>query len=196
MSRYGVSAACLSALALSACAVAPPTGPEVAAMPGPGKNFTQFQQDDATCRQYAGGQTGGVAPAEAANQSAVNSAVVGTAIGAAAGAVLGAAAGNPGLGAAAGAGAGLLTGTAAGAGAAQVSSGSLQRRYDIAYTQCMAANGEKIQQEVAYGGPAYAYPYYPAYPAYYYYGPPPYYGPYWGGPSVSFGYFYGHGRRW
>ncbi|HWK48087.1 MAG TPA: glycine zipper family protein [Stellaceae bacterium] len=194
MSRYGVSVACLSALALSACAVAPPTGPEVAAMPGPGKNFTQFQQDDATCRQYAGGQTGGVAPAQAANQSAVTSAAVGTVIGAAAGAAIGAATGNPGAGAAIGAGAGLLTGGAAGANAAQISGASLQRRYDIAYTQCMAANGEKVQQNVAYAaGPAYAYPA----PAYYYgppgyYPPPGYYDPYWG-PEVSFGFYGGRG---
>jgi len=199
MSRYGIPVACLSALALSACAVAPPTGPQVAAMPGPGKNFAQFQQDDYTCRQYASGQTGGVAPAQAANQSVVTSAAVGTAIGAAAGAAIGAAAGNPGAGAAIGAGAGLLTGSAAGANAAQVSGGNVQRRYDIAYTQCMAANGEKVQ-DVTYvqqaPGPVYAYPA-PAY-GYYppgYYPPPGYYDPYWG-PEVSFGFYGGRGRRW
>jgi hypothetical protein len=38
----------------------------------------------------------------------------------------------------------LLIGSAAGAGAAQRSSYTLQERYDMAYTQCMYAKGEKV----------------------------------------------------
>jgi Glycine-zipper domain len=170
-------------LALGACAVAPPTGPSVMAMPAQGKSFEQFQQDDAICRQFASASIGGAAPAQAATDSAVNSAAVGTLLGAAAGAAIGAAAGNPALGAAAGAGGGLLIGGASGANAAAYSGESLQRRYDMGYLQCMAAKGESVPTAAA-SGQAYpgAYPYpayaYPAYPGYYYpryyYGPPAY----------------------
>jgi hypothetical protein len=191
MSRLSVSAALLGSLALGACVAAPPVGPSVPVMPGPGKTLAQFQQDDLTCRGYAEQQIGGAQPAQAANDSAVSSAVVGTGIGAAAGALLGAAAGNPGVGAAAGAGAGLLLGSAAGAQNAQYAGANLQQRYDLGYMQCMAANGENVPppQQAArpvYYAPAYAYPapvyYYPA-PAYY-------------GPSVAVGVGFGGGRRW
>ncbi|MGC1411043.1 MAG: glycine zipper family protein, partial [Acetobacteraceae bacterium] len=70
-----------TALALSSCAVAPPPGPSVMALPGQGKNFQAFQQDDVACRQYASQQTGGASPDVAATNSAVGSAVVGTALG-------------------------------------------------------------------------------------------------------------------
>ena len=95
------------ALALDACVVPPPPGPSVMALPGQGKNFEAFQQDDVFCRQYAWQQTGGASPGAAASQSAVGSAVVGTALGAATGAAIGAASGAAGAGAAIGAGAGL-----------------------------------------------------------------------------------------
>jgi len=194
MSRLSIPAALLGSLALGACVAAPPTGPEVVAMPGPGKTFAQFQQDDATCRDYAQQQIGGAQPAQAANEAAVNSTVVGTGLGAAAGALIGAAAGNPAVGAAAGAGAGLLIGSSAGANNAAVSSASLQRRYDIGYVQCMAAQGESVprpQQAAApgyYGAPAYGYPAY-AYPGYAYpaYGYPAYGYPGYG-PSVAVGF--------
>ncbi len=103
------------ALALNACVVAPPAGPSLMALPGQGKTFEAFQQDDVVCRQYAWQQTGGASPGAAASQSAVGSAVVGTALGAAAGAAIGAASGAAGAGAAIGAGAGLLAGSAIGA---------------------------------------------------------------------------------
>ena len=197
MSRLSTSAALLGALALGACVAAPPTGPDVAAMPGSGKTLAQFQQDDATCRGYAQQQIGGVQPAQAANDSAVSSAVVGTGIGAAVGALAGAAGGNAGLGAAAGAGAGLLLGSAAGANNAQVSSATLQQRYDIGYSQCMAAQGNNVppvQQAAAYpayGYPAYAYPPPPCYGYPY----PAYYGPAYYGPAVSVGFGFGGGHR-
>src|SRR5271156_1006391 len=93
----------VSVLALSACAVAPPQGPSVMALPQQGKPFEAFQQDDAICRGFATQQTGGASAAQAANNSAVGSAVVGTALGAATGAAIGAAAGGAGVGAAIGA---------------------------------------------------------------------------------------------
>ncbi len=174
------------ALALGACAVPPPTGPSVLALPGQGKNFAQFQQDEGTCRQYAAQQTG-ISPADAANQSAANSAVVGTLVGAAAGAAIGAAAGNPALGAAVGAGSGLALGSAEGANAAAYAGASAQQRYDMSYVQCMMANGETVPQpQAAMAPPPYAvagvYPYPYGYPYYPYY--PGFYGPYYGGGFV------------
>ncbi|HEV2676947.1 MAG TPA: glycine zipper family protein [Aliidongia sp.] len=194
MSRLSFSAALVGSLALGACVAAPPSGPAVTVMPGPGKTLAQFQQDDMGCRGYAQQTIGGGQSQEVANNNAVGSAVVGTGIGAAAGALLGAAAGNPGLGAAAGAGAGLLVGSSAGSANAQASGAELQHRYDVGYMQCMAAQGESVPpvqqvQQAAY--PAYPYPAYP-YPY-----PYPYaYGPGYYGPEVSVGFGFGGRRRW
>ena len=167
-------------VALGACVAAPPSGPSVMALPPQGKDFAQFQREDAYCRQVGAQQTGGASAAGASAQSGINSAALGTAVGAAAGALLGAAAGSPGTGAAIGAGSGLLIGGASGVNAAEVSGSALQRRYDTGYIQCMVAYGNTVQQ----AGYAAAYPYgYPAaYPGYYY-------GPGWypGGASVSVG---------
>lgn len=130
------------ALALGGCATMP-SGPSVAVMPGPGKTFTQFQTDDALCRQWAGQRLGMAGPDDA-NRNTATGSVVGTVLGAGLGAALGAASGHAGAGAAIGAGTGLLLGTAAGANADQVSGWEAQRRYDIAYEQCMYAKGNQI----------------------------------------------------
>lgn len=179
MLRAATPLVLVGALALSACAVAPPTGPSVMALPAKGKSFEQFQQDDANCQQYASARIGNGSPQQAANESGVTSAVVGTALGAAAGALIGAAAGNPGVGAAIGGGSGLLFGSAVGTSNAYASGSSLQQRYDMAYIQCMSAKGESVP--TAGSGhpypPRYAYRPYPPYPGYYY--PyPGYYYPY------------------
>ena len=128
----------VAAATLAGCAVVP-SGPSIMALPGTGKSFDQFRQDDWNCRQYAFGQNGGVDTANAANTSAIGSAVIGTAIGAAAGAAFGG-----GSGAAIGAGAGLLAGSAVGAGNAQTSAYMTQSRYDQAYIQCMYASGNRV----------------------------------------------------
>jgi hypothetical protein len=181
-------------LALGACAVAPPAGPTVLALPAEGKPLAQFQQEDLACRNFAQQQTG-VTPAAAANQSAIGSAAIGTGLGAAAGALLGAAAGNAAIGAAAGAGTGLLMGSSVGASNAAASAWSVQQRYDVAYSQCMVANGNHVPVAqagaVPYGAvpmavaPAYAYPY-------------PYPAPWFGGTSVAIGFGGGccWGNRW
>jgi Glycine-zipper domain len=157
-------------LALGGCAVAPPTGPTVAVMPGKDKSFEQFRADDAVCRQFASAQIGGASPAEAAHRSAVGSAAVGTVLGAAAGAAIGAATGNPAAGAAIGAGSGLALGTLSGVGAADYAARSLQARYNLGYVQCMAAKGDSVPPpppaSYAYA-PAYVYPAYPPYGYYY-----------------------------
>ncbi|WP_150623878.1 hypothetical protein [Pandoraea captiosa] len=129
----------VGATAMLAGCVVVPTGPSLMALPGTGKSFDQFRQDDFNCRQYASGQNGGVDATAAANNSAIGSAVLGTALGAAAGAAIGG-----GSGAAIGAGAGLLAGGAVGAGNAQTSAYLTQSRYDQAYIQCMYAAGHRV----------------------------------------------------
>ncbi len=131
---------------LAGCATIP-TGPSVMVLPGSGKAFEQFQADDALCRQWALHQCG-IAPGDAAMQSGVGSAVIGTVVGAGLGAAIGAAAGDPAMGAAVGAGAGLFGGTAVGANAAYASGTAVQYRYDVAYQQCMYAQGNQIPAAV------------------------------------------------
>ena len=182
----------VSVLAVSACAVAPPQGPSVMALPPQGKPFEAFQQDDATCRGYATQQTGGASAAQAANNSAVGSAVVGTALGAGVGAALGSVGGAVGAGAAIGGAAGLLAGSSIGAANAQAAGGNVQARYDTAYTQCMYSRGDSVQSAPA--GYAAGYPGGP-YPYGYPYG----YGPGYYGPAVVIGGGWGYGgwhRHW
>lgn len=132
----------LLVLLLGGCATVP-TGPSVMVMPPPGKPFEEFQADDAVCRQWAAQQIGQT-PQEAANKSTATGAAAGTLIGAGLGAAIGSASGHWGEGAAIGAGSGLLVGTATGANAGQVSGQEAQRRYDIAYSQCMYARGNQV----------------------------------------------------
>jgi outer membrane lipoprotein SlyB len=177
-----------SLLTLSACVVAPPPGPRVMALPGAGKDFATFQQEDAQCRQFASDQSGGTAGAQAATTNAVGTAVAGTAIGAGLGAAIGSLSGQMGAGAAIGGAAGALIGGSAGASGAQQSAAGLQQRYDTSYTQCMYAHGDSVQSPP--GGYAAGAP-----------GGYPYYGPgYIGGPAVVVGGGWGWGRggwhRW
>lgn len=139
-------------LLLGACATLPPSGPSVMVLPGSGKNFDQFRADDYECRNFASTQIGGATAEQAQVDSAVKSAAIGTAVGAAAGAIIGGQ-----RGAAAGAGTGLIVGSAAGAGAAQSSAGTLQRRYDVGYLQCMYAKGHQIPTTGRFDGQRRAY---------------------------------------
>jgi hypothetical protein len=139
----GLIVACLAAALLTGACASIPTGPSVMVLPGTGKNFDQFQFDDAACRQWAAQQVG-ITNETAATNSTVTGAAIGTVLGAAAGAALGAAAGNPAIGAAAGAGVGLLGGTAVGASNASAAYSSVQGRYDAGYMQCMYAKGHQI----------------------------------------------------
>jgi hypothetical protein len=153
-------------LAVSGCAE-PPLGPSVAVMPGPNKPFDAFQNDQAICRQFADQQVGGGANAQ---NTQVNQTLIGTGVGALLGAGLGAAIGG-GEGAAIGAGAGALGGTAVGASTAQNTGMTVQRRYDIAYSQCMYSRGNQVPGYVA--APAVAAPPPPPPPPGYYPPPPP-----------------------
>jgi len=163
------------------------------ALPGQGKAFDAFQQDDFACRQYAAQITGGQTPANAAGNAAVGSAVVGTALGAGVGAALGSLGGAVGTGAAVGGAAGLLAGSAVGANSAQIAGATAQQRYDTGYTQCMYARNNTVQAPPPPAYAAYPAPYAYA-PGYGYYGPP-WYGPYYGGTSVYVGGGWGWGPR-
>lgn len=143
----------LSLLTVAGCTTMP-TGPSVMVLPGSGKSFDQFRADDWECRNYALGSVGGRTAGQVAQESGVKSAVVGTAIGAAAGAALG---GHEGAGV--GAGTGLLIGGLAGTEAAQASGYGLQRRYDVAYVQCMYSKGHQVPVSGHIYRPAYSSPY-------------------------------------
>jgi hypothetical protein len=177
----------VSVVALSACAVAPPQGPTVMALPAQGKSFEAFQADDGICRGFASQQTGGASAAQAANNSAVGSAVLGTALGAGIGAALGSVGGAVGAGAAIGGATGLLAGSAIGAGNAQAAGGNVQARYDTAYTQCMYSKGDTVQSAPGGYAGGYGYPYGPGYYPYAY-GPA-----YYGAPAVVIGGGWGGG---
>lgn len=125
-----------SAALLVGC-VTPPRGPQIGAMPGPNKSFEEFQRDQYECENYAGSQVAG--DADAANRSAVGAAAIGTALGAAVGAATGRGR-NVGTGAAIGA----VAGTAVGSNISAHAQYDLQRRYDIAYAQCMSAKGNRV----------------------------------------------------
>ncbi len=126
----------VGAVALLVGCASPPTGPHVAVMPTPGKPLELFAQEDQYCRAYAQQSIG---PAQG-NEAAVGAAVVGTLLGAAVGSAMSTRRHD---GTAAGAATGLVMGTAIGAGQSQQSGYSAQRRYDIAYEQCMVSKNNQ-----------------------------------------------------
>jgi hypothetical protein len=153
----GKSLVLLTALmVLGGCATVPP-GPSVMVLPAPGKPFEVFQSDDYACRQWAL-QQAGVPPGEVVQENLVNGAAIGTLLGAGLGAALGAASGNAGAGAAIGAGTGLFVGTAAASEPAYGAGWEVQRRYDIAYQQCMYARGHQIPGQMKSSRRAYRLP--------------------------------------
>jgi hypothetical protein len=165
--RSVAALALLPVLALGACTIAPPSGPTVVALPGPGKSFPEFQKDDDYCRGYAASRNQDAGQEAAAQSNNANAtAVAGTLIGAGLGAALGSLSGNAGAGAAVGAGAGLLGGASVAGDNAQAAADSLQGRYDTSYAQCMVGYGNTIQSQPA------PYAYAPPPP------PPGYYAPY------------------
>lgn len=138
MSRFSIVFLPMFIPTVTGC-VSLPSGPSVMVLPGSGLSFEQFRNDDAICQQYAFSQVGGTTANQAAVDSGVTSAAVGTALGAAAGAAIGG-----GRGAAIGAGSGLVGGSLVGTGAAGSSMYATQERYDVAYIQCMYANGHRV----------------------------------------------------
>jgi len=120
-----------------------PAGPSVMVLPASGKSFEAFKSDDCDCRQWAEQQVN-TTPGRVYSEGVAGGAAVGTLVGAGLGAAVGAASGNAGAGAAIGGASGLLMGTTMAAGPANQSAWEVQRRYDIAYQQCMYLKGNHI----------------------------------------------------
>lgn len=136
MNAKAVTASLVALMMLSGC-VTEPRGPDVPAMPGKGKAWADFQRDDYECRDFADGRVAG--RAENANDHAILSTIIGAGLGAALGGAIGG-----GNGAGIGAAAGGVAGTAYGSNQSAYAQGSLQRRYNIAYAQCMSAKGNDV----------------------------------------------------
>ncbi len=137
----------VAASLLVACAQMP-AGPSVAVMPAPNKPFDVFVQEDQLCRGWASHSIG-VPGHEAQADRVLSSAVAGAVIGAIAGAMVG---GDRNIGA--GAAMGTAIGASAGAGQSAQSTWAAQRRYDIAYQQCMYSKGNLVP---SYGDGTYRY---------------------------------------
>ncbi|MFC0134867.1 glycine zipper family protein [Massilia eurypsychrophila] len=131
-----LSLSLVAAALLTSCAQLP-VGPTVAAMPAPGKPFEAFIGDDQLCRNWAASTVG--PGRDVANNQMVTATLAGAALGALAGAV----GGNSGD-AATGAVVGTALGAGAGSGMSSGTAWTAQRRYDIAYQQCMYAKGNVI----------------------------------------------------
>jgi hypothetical protein len=129
---------CSALLVFSGCTTNVPMGPRVAVMPAPGKPFDVFMAEEHLCRQYAE-QSIGSSPNEVASNNAVETAAAGVAIGTVVGALAGGRQGAP-----VGAAVGLVAGSSAGSNEAAYASRDAQRRYDIAYEQCMYAKGNQV----------------------------------------------------
>jgi hypothetical protein len=121
---------------LAGCAMQP-VGPSVAVFPAPYKPFEVFRQDQYECGQYASDQIAGLA--HEANNRAVGAAAIGTALGLAVGVATGS-----GRAATVGAVTGGAIGGTIGANESERAGFSLQRRYDIAYAQCMYSRGNQV----------------------------------------------------
>jgi len=147
----------------SACATEP-VGPTVQVYPAQNKPFEVFQNDQATCKQYASQQIAG--QVDKANENGLGAAVIGTALGAGLGAAVGG-----GRGAGIGAAGGALVGSDVGAGSSSSAQYQIQHQYNLAYAQCMYAKGDQVIGYRPYSPPVYAAPP-PGYPP-----PPPGYPP-------------------
>lgn len=126
---------CGLGLGLGGCAQVP-TGPTVAVWPPPGKPLSVFQAEEGQCRQYASA----VINPNASNAEAAKRVAIGTA----AGAIIGGLLTGSGRGAGAGAAMGMLVGGSSAAQASERGTWSMQKRYNIAYEQCMYSKGNLI----------------------------------------------------
>jgi hypothetical protein len=153
MPRLATAVSTAAILALAACSAGPPSQPSVTAMPTVGKSIEVFGQEDAACRDYAGKQTGPASPAQAGSQTEIARSAAGGLVGAGAGALLGSLKGAMGTGAALGGPVGLVAGALTAGSAASAASGKLQKRYDMAYAQCMHAKGNTVSGLQAMAGP-------------------------------------------
>jgi hypothetical protein len=124
---------------LAACAETP-MGPTVQVMPGPGKSFSSFQNDQAVCRQFA--EQAVRDQAQGANLRGLGTAALTTVLGAGLGAAIGG-----GQGAAIGAAGGALGGAGLGAMRTTNAQNAIQAQYDNAFAQCMFSLGNSVPAE-------------------------------------------------
>ena len=151
-----------AALVLAGCAEEP-YGPTIPVMPAQGKSQAEFARDDMACQTYAHQAIAGEVDRANGDQAAS------TLLGAALGAGLGAAVGNT-RGAIVGGAAGAAIGASSGPGPYE--GYGIQRRYNIAYAQCMTSHGDQVAMRPHryYGPPPGYYSPPPPPPGY---GPPP-----------------------
>jgi hypothetical protein len=117
-----------------------PIGPSIAVMPAPNKPFDIFVQDDQLCRGWAAhsiGLPGHNAAAERVLATTLTGAVIGAIIGGPRNIDAGAATGS-------------VIGAAVGSNQTFAMAADAQRRFDIAYQQCMYSRGNFV--------PSYGYP--------------------------------------
>src|SRR5271165_6392519 len=136
MRRAALIGAMTPMLLLAACAETP-MGPTVQVLPGPGKSFSSFQNDQAICRQFA--EQAVRDQAQGANLRGLGTAALTTALGAGLGAAIGG-----GQGAAIGAAAGAVGGSGLGLVRTSNAQNSIQALYDNAFVQCMFSLGNAV----------------------------------------------------
>jgi len=128
---------CLPGLLLLAACAETPMGPTVQVMPGPKTSFSQFQNDQAVCRNFADRAVRD--QARGANLRGLGTAALTTVLGAGLGGAIGGG-GGAGIGAAAGA----LGGTALAARRTTNANTSIQVQYNNAFASCMYSLGNSV----------------------------------------------------
>jgi hypothetical protein len=116
-------------MVLSACAQTP-MGSTVPVMPGPNTSLASFQNDQATCRQFA--QQAVADQVQGANLRGLGTAALTTALGAGLGGAVGG-----GRGAGIGAASGALGGAGLAAAGSSNTQQSIQAQFDNAFAACM-----------------------------------------------------------
>jgi uncharacterized protein YcfJ len=123
-------------MVVSACAQTP-MGSTVPVMPGPNTSLATFQNDQATCRQFA--QQAVADQVQGANLRGLGTAALTTALGAGLGGAIGG-----GRGAGIGAASGALGGAGLGAAGSSNTQRSIQAQFDNAFAACMFSLGNTV----------------------------------------------------
>jgi len=136
MMKLYAFAALAGVTALSACAQTP-MAPTVQVMPGPNTSLASFQNDQATCRQFA--QQAVADQVQGANLRGLGTAALTTALGAGLGGAIGG-----GRGAGIGAASGALGGAGLAAAGSSNTQGAIQAQFDNAFAACMFSLGNTV----------------------------------------------------
>lgn len=128
---------CLAGMLLLAGCAQNPMGPTVPVMPGPNTSLSQFQNDQAVCRNFADQAVRD--QAQGANLRGLGTAALTTGLGAGLGAAIGG-----GRGAGIGAAAGALGGTGLAARNTSNANVSIQAQYNNAFSACMFSLGNTV----------------------------------------------------